>query len=60
MMFRFFSKNNIKSALDACQSHHKQNGYGQEMSPEQYQMIQMTSIFKDIDNRFKKKGLTIK
>ncbi len=57
-MFRFFSKNNMKSALDACQNHHKKGGFGQEMSLEQYHMIQMTSVFKDIDKRFKNKGLT--
>lgn len=57
-MFSFFKRNTMKTALDACQRHHKKNGYGQELSPDQYEIIISTQVFRDIDSRYKQKGLT--
>ena len=57
-MFSFFKKKNLKSALEHCQQHHRDIGLGQELSPTMIDMVTRTSLFKDIDARFKSFGLT--
>lgn len=57
-MFSFLKKKNIKQALDVCQENHKKIGLGQELSQEMFNMVISTPLFRDIDNRFRKTGLT--
>ncbi|WP_139291971.1 hypothetical protein [Moritella viscosa] len=48
----------MKSALEHCQQHHRNIGLGQELNPTMFNMVTSTSLFKDIDARFKSMGLT--
>ena len=57
-MISFFSRKNLKSALNECQKQSINMGLGQELSSGMYSMIINTSLFKDIDSRFKSKGLS--
>ncbi len=57
-MFSFFKRNKIKQALEVCQIHHKKEGLGQELSDEMFSFVLSTPMFKDIDNRFSKMGVS--
>ncbi|MFH4737316.1 hypothetical protein [Vibrio diabolicus] len=57
-MFGFFKKKGMKVALEECQSRHKEIGLGQELSSDMFEMVIQTSLFRDIDARFKSNGLS--
>lgn len=57
-MFGFFKKDGMSSALDECQEYHKRIGLDQELTQAQLNEIKCLDLFKDIDSRYKTKGLT--
>jgi len=57
-MFSIFKRKNLKSALEECQKKHISYGLGQELSSSIFDMVTNTSLFKDIDGRFKANGLS--
>jgi hypothetical protein len=57
-MFSIFKRKNLKSALEECQKKHISDGLGQELSSNMFDMVTKVSLFKDIDSRFKSKGLS--
>lgn len=58
IMFGFFRKDGLSSALEECQEYHKKNGLDQELTSNQLNEIKNLNLFKDIDARYKSKGLT--
>jgi len=57
-MFGFFKNNGMSSALDECQEYHKRIGLDQELTQVQLNSIKSLDLFKDIESRYKSKGLT--
>ena len=57
-MFGLFKKDGLGNALDECQTYYQKIGLGQEMTRDQLANIKAFEAFKDIDNRYKSKGLT--
>ncbi len=54
-MFSFLKRSSLKTALESYQ---KNSRIGQALTPEQFEMVIDTSLFKDIDSRYKAIGLT--
>ena len=57
-MFSIFKKDNMKSALHECQKQHISIGLDQELSSSMFELVTKTSLFQDINSRFKSKGLS--
>ncbi|MGF1724228.1 hypothetical protein [Photobacterium nomapromontoriensis] len=57
-MFPFSHNNNLQSALEYCQQHHRVLGVGQELSPEMLTMVTSTSLFHDAESHTKSMGLS--
>lgn len=57
-MFGFFKKDGLSGALEECQQYHKRLDLGQELTESQVISIKSMDLYKDIDARYKIKGLT--
>jgi hypothetical protein len=57
-MFSFLKREGLQKALDACQQQLKSQGLELELTDSQYQMMISISTFREIESRYKSKGLS--
>lgn len=57
-MFGFFKNSGMGSALDECQGYHKRIGLDQELTQIELNEVKSLPLFKDIDSKYKSRGLT--